>query len=114
MRAAGKDATVVISEPIPVTLDYALEYVADDELVEVRTLLLHAARIRISSGQLLLQCSAALRVLCAFRCMVAGWWCPVSAPVVSFSATNCSEVPYASQPHVPVLNSGVAPPSLCR
>lgn len=25
MRAAGKDATVVISEPIPVTLDYALE-----------------------------------------------------------------------------------------
>lgn len=36
MRAAGKDATVVISEPIPVTLDYALEYVADDELVEVR------------------------------------------------------------------------------
>ncbi|KAL4423835.1 hypothetical protein ABPG75_001136 [Micractinium tetrahymenae] len=35
MRAAGKDATVVISEPIPVTLDYALEYVADDELVEV-------------------------------------------------------------------------------
>jgi hypothetical protein len=25
MRASGKDATVVISEPIPVTLDYALE-----------------------------------------------------------------------------------------
>lgn len=25
MRAAGKDATTVISEPIPVTLDYALE-----------------------------------------------------------------------------------------
>lgn len=35
MRASGKDATVVLSEPIPVTLDYALEYVADDELVEV-------------------------------------------------------------------------------
>ncbi|KAI7840975.1 hypothetical protein COHA_005204 [Chlorella ohadii] len=35
MRASGKDATVVISEPIPVTLDYALEYIADDELVEV-------------------------------------------------------------------------------
>ena len=35
MRAAGKDATVVLSEPIPVTLDYALEYVADDELMEV-------------------------------------------------------------------------------
>jgi len=35
MRASGKDATVVLSEPIPVTLDYALEYVADDELVEI-------------------------------------------------------------------------------
>ena len=35
MRAAGKDNTVVLSEPIPVTLDFALEYVADDELVEV-------------------------------------------------------------------------------
>ena len=35
MRASGKDATVVLSEPVPVTLDYALEYVADDELVEV-------------------------------------------------------------------------------
>lgn len=32
MRASGKDATVVISEPIPVTLDYALEYIADDEV----------------------------------------------------------------------------------
>lgn len=35
MRAAGKDATVVLSEPVPVNLDYALEYVADDELVEI-------------------------------------------------------------------------------
>ena len=35
MRAAGKDATVVLSDPVAVTLDYALEYVADDELVEV-------------------------------------------------------------------------------
>jgi GTP-binding protein len=35
MRASGKDATVMLSEPIPVTLDYALEYVADDELVEI-------------------------------------------------------------------------------
>lgn len=38
MRAAGKDATVVLSEPVPVTLDYALEYVADDELVEITPL----------------------------------------------------------------------------
>jgi GTP-binding protein len=35
MRAAGKDNTTVLTEPVPVTLDYALEYVADDELVEI-------------------------------------------------------------------------------
>lgn len=35
MRAAGKDATVVLSEPVAVTLDYALEYCGDEELVEV-------------------------------------------------------------------------------
>ncbi|EFN52322.1 hypothetical protein CHLNCDRAFT_36900 [Chlorella variabilis] len=35
IRAASKDATTVISEAIPVNLDYALEYVVDDELVEV-------------------------------------------------------------------------------
>lgn len=35
MRASGKDATVVLSEPVAVTLDYALEYVSDDELVEI-------------------------------------------------------------------------------
>lgn len=39
MRAAGKDSTVVLSDPIPVSLDYALEYIVDDELVEVRLLL---------------------------------------------------------------------------
>ncbi|KAL4854395.1 putative elongation factor TypA-like SVR3 [Chlorella vulgaris] len=35
MRAAGKDGPQVLSEPIPVTLDYALEYLADDELCEI-------------------------------------------------------------------------------
>ena len=35
MRASGKDATVVLSEPIAVTLDFALEYCGDDELVEI-------------------------------------------------------------------------------
>ncbi|KAL6784289.1 EFG12 [Auxenochlorella protothecoides x Auxenochlorella symbiontica] len=35
MRASGKDNTAVLTETIPVTLDYALEYVGEDELVEV-------------------------------------------------------------------------------
>eukprot|EP00887_Chlorella_sp_A99_P005987 scaffold27.g5987.t1 len=35
MRAAGKDANVVLSEPVEVNLDYALEFIASDELVEV-------------------------------------------------------------------------------
>jgi len=35
MRAAGKDNTTVLTEPVAITLDYALEYVADDELVEI-------------------------------------------------------------------------------
>ncbi|HLO39437.1 MAG TPA: translational GTPase TypA [Phycisphaerales bacterium] len=35
MRAAGKDATVVLKAPRKITLEYALEYIEDDELVEV-------------------------------------------------------------------------------
>ncbi len=35
MRAAGKDATVVLKAPRKMTLEYALEYIEDDELVEV-------------------------------------------------------------------------------
>jgi GTP-binding protein len=35
IRAAGKDTQAVLTEPVAITLDYALEYIADDELVEV-------------------------------------------------------------------------------
>jgi GTP-binding protein len=35
MRAAGSDENIVLSTPIPVTLEYALEFIEDDELVEI-------------------------------------------------------------------------------
>jgi len=34
-RAAGKDNTVVLKRPRPITLEYALEYLDEDELVEI-------------------------------------------------------------------------------
>ena len=38
MRAAGSDKTVVLKRPRPITLEYALEYINSDELVEVTPL----------------------------------------------------------------------------
>jgi GTP-binding protein len=35
IRAAGKDDALLLTPPIPVTLEYAVEFIADDELVEV-------------------------------------------------------------------------------
>ncbi|RKQ70926.1 GTP-binding protein [Litorimonas taeanensis] len=35
VRASGTDEAVVLTPPIPVTLEYALEFINDDELVEV-------------------------------------------------------------------------------
>jgi GTP-binding protein len=35
VRAAGKDDAVVLTPPIELTLEYAVEFIADDELVEV-------------------------------------------------------------------------------
>jgi GTP-binding protein len=35
IRAAGKDENVLLTPPIPLTLEYAVEFIADDELVEV-------------------------------------------------------------------------------
>jgi GTP-binding protein len=35
IRAAGKDEAILLTPPIPVTLEYAVEFIADDELVEV-------------------------------------------------------------------------------
>ena len=34
-RSVGKDNTVVLKKPRPITLEYALEYIDDDELVEI-------------------------------------------------------------------------------
>ena len=35
IRAAGSDENLILTPPIPVTLEYALEFIDDDELVEV-------------------------------------------------------------------------------
>ncbi|MDX1580580.1 MAG: translational GTPase TypA [Alphaproteobacteria bacterium] len=35
IRAAGSDENLLLTPPVPVTLEYALEFIADDELVEV-------------------------------------------------------------------------------
>ena len=35
VRAAGKDDALLLTPPIPLTLEYAVEFIADDELVEV-------------------------------------------------------------------------------
>ena len=43
MRAAGSDKTVVLKRPRPITLEYALEYINGDELVEVTP---HNIRLR--------------------------------------------------------------------
>jgi GTP-binding protein len=35
VRAAGKDDALLLTPPIKLTLEYAVEFIADDELVEV-------------------------------------------------------------------------------
>jgi len=35
IRAAGKDEAILLTPPIPLTLEFAVEFIADDELVEV-------------------------------------------------------------------------------
>src|SRR5579864_9060496 len=35
VRAAGKDDAILLTPPIPLTLEYAVEFIGDDELVEV-------------------------------------------------------------------------------
>lgn len=35
IRAAGSDENIILSTPIPLTLEYALEFIEDDELVEI-------------------------------------------------------------------------------
>ena len=43
VRAAGSDHTVVLKRPRPITLEYALDYINSDELVEVTP---HNIRLR--------------------------------------------------------------------
>ena len=38
IRAAGKDDAILLTPPIELTLEYAVEFIADDELVEVTPL----------------------------------------------------------------------------
>jgi GTP-binding protein len=35
VRAAGKDDAILLTPPIQMTIEYAVEFIADDELVEV-------------------------------------------------------------------------------
>jgi GTP-binding protein len=35
IRAAGKDDAILLTPPIQLTLEYAVEFIADDELVEI-------------------------------------------------------------------------------
>ena len=35
MRASGKDDAILLTPPIELNLEYAVEFIADDELVEV-------------------------------------------------------------------------------
>ena len=35
VRAAGKDDAILLTPPIPLTLEYAVEFISDDELVEI-------------------------------------------------------------------------------
>jgi GTP-binding protein len=35
IRAAGKDEAILLTPPIPLTLEYAVEFIADDELAEI-------------------------------------------------------------------------------
>jgi len=35
IRAAGKDEAILLTPPIPLTLEYAVEFIAEDELVEI-------------------------------------------------------------------------------
>src|SRR3989475_1939431 len=35
IRAAGKDEAIMLTPPIPLTLEYAVEFIADDELLEI-------------------------------------------------------------------------------
>ena len=50
-RAAGSDHTVVLKRPRPITLEYALEYINSDELVEVTPLNIRLRKMILNTEQ---------------------------------------------------------------
>ena len=51
IRAAGSDHTVVLKRPRPITLEYAIEYINSDELVEVTPLNIRLRKKILDSNQ---------------------------------------------------------------
>jgi len=51
IRAAGKDEAIVLTPPIPLTLEYAVEFIAEDELVEVTPQSIRIRKRRLSEHE---------------------------------------------------------------
>ena len=51
IRAAGKDEAIVLTPPIPLTLEYAVEFIAEDELVEVTPQSIRIRKRRLSGHE---------------------------------------------------------------
>jgi GTP-binding protein len=51
IRAAGKDENVLLTPPIPLTLEYSVEFIADDELVEVTPQSIRLRKRHLSAQQ---------------------------------------------------------------
>ena len=47
VRAAGKDDAILLTPPIELTLEYAVEFIAEDELVEVTPLSIRIRKRRL-------------------------------------------------------------------
>jgi GTP-binding protein len=51
IRAAGKDDAILLTPPIPLTLEYAVEFIADDELVEVTPVSIRIRKRRLKEQE---------------------------------------------------------------
>lgn len=51
MRAASSEATVVLRPPRPLSLDQAIEFIAEDELVEVTPLCHRLRKMELNAAQ---------------------------------------------------------------
>ena len=51
IRAAGKDDAILLTPPIPLTLEYAVEFIAEDELVEVTPQSIRIRKRRLSGHE---------------------------------------------------------------